>query len=119
MRSRASLSASSAARSHAGRGRRDLRGVDAQADRVEVDAIEFPAELDQRLVAARDDVGDDRAHRLLDVLRGLALGRKEGGKPLAKSASRVSRRIGMANPLGQGSMARQRRRVNPVSVIVS
>jgi hypothetical protein len=70
MRSRASFSASSAARS--------------QAAALEIDAVEFLAERDQRLVAAGHDLRDDRSHRLLDVLGSLALGRKESGKPIGE-----------------------------------
>ena len=84
MRSRASLSASSAAAVAGAVGRVDLGGGDPQADRVEIDAVEFPGQLDQRVVAARAHVGDDGAHRLLDVLRGLALGGEEGAKARGK-----------------------------------
>src|SRR5439155_27214842 len=38
------------------------------------DAVEFLGQLDEGAVAARGDVGDDRAHRLLDVFGYLALG---------------------------------------------
>ena len=66
------------------RGGGDLVGRDAQADGFQIEAVEFLAELDQRLVAAGNDIRDDRSHRLLDVLGGLALGRKESGKPIGE-----------------------------------
>ena len=56
----------------------------AQADLVQIDAVEFPAELDQRAVAVAAHIGDDGAHRLLDVLGNLALGGEESGKARGK-----------------------------------
>src|SRR5262249_26578206 len=68
----------------------DLVQGDAQAERGEIDTVEFSAELDQRGVAARDHVGDDRLDGVLDVLRGLALGGEEGGKSEGKiSVARI------------------------------
>jgi hypothetical protein len=61
-------------------GGRELAGGDAQPDGGEIDPIEFAAELDQRGVATRHHVGDDRLDGVLDVLRGLALGGEKGGK---------------------------------------
>lgn len=51
----------------------DLGGGDAQAGLGQIDAVELAAVVDERRVAARHDIGDDRAHGLLDVERGLAL----------------------------------------------
>ena len=53
----------------------------AQSGRLDVDTIEFPRELDQRGIAARGDIRNDRADRLLDVRRGLALGVEKNTKP--------------------------------------
>ncbi len=47
---------------------------DAQASGLDVDAIELVRQLDQRFIAARRHIRDDRAHRLLDIGGGLALG---------------------------------------------
>ena len=61
-------------------GRVDLRSADAQPDLAQIDAVEFPGELDQRPVAARGDVGDDGAYGVFDVLRRLALDVQEIAK---------------------------------------
>ena len=50
-----------------------LVGAHTHADRAEIDAVEFLGQRDQRGIAARRNVGDDGAHHLLDVGRGLAL----------------------------------------------
>jgi hypothetical protein len=47
-------------------------------------AIEFIGQLDQRLVAAGDHVGDDGADGRLDVSGGLALGVEEGAETLGE-----------------------------------
>ena len=96
MRSRASLSASSARRSQAAAAASSSAGVTRRPMAAEIDAVEFPGQLDQRALAARRHVGDDRAHRLLDVRRRLALGVEKRGNCAAKSAERASRRIGIA-----------------------
>ena len=56
----------------------------AQADLVEIDAVELPAELDQRAVAVLAHIGDDGAHRLIDVGGRLALGGEKSGKARGK-----------------------------------
>ena len=68
----------------------DLGGADAQAALIEVDAVECSAQLDQRRVAARGDIGDDRARLLDDVLGRLPLGKQKSLKALGKI-----RRIGV------------------------
>ena len=67
-----------------GGGRVDLGRADAQAGLVEIDPVEFFAVFDQRAVTARDDVGDDGTHGLLDVLRALALNVEKGRKARGK-----------------------------------
>jgi len=57
----------------------------ALAEPAEFDAIDFLGEIDLRLIAVAADIGDDRPHRLLDVLRGLAL----GGEKRSKARSKV------------------------------
>ena len=75
------------------RGARALRrgGVDlplrhAEVRGLQIDAVEFPGEFDERRIPAGRNVGDDRAHHLLDVGRSLALGGEESGKALAEIA---------------------------------
>ena len=105
----------------AGRGRGvELGCGDAQADLVEIDAVEFPGELDQRAVAVAAHVGDDGAHRLLDVRGRLALGGEKRGKARGKvrgaavEADRHRALSGREEPRLHRSMARAGRRVNPV-----
>src|SRR5207244_4945548 len=50
-------------------------------------AVEFLGKLDQRAVAARGDIRDDRAHSLLDIGRALAL----GGEKIAKATLKIGR----------------------------
>ena len=84
MRSRAKLSASMRP-AIAGRGGAvDLVGGDAQPRLVQVEPVEFPGQFDQRPVAARAHIGDDAAHRVFDVVRGLALGGEQLGKARGK-----------------------------------
>ena len=88
--------------------------------RVEIDAVEFLGQLDQRAVAARGDIGDDGAHRLLDVGRRLALGAEKGAEALGKIGG-ARCRGGSAWPCPAGhvparmtrSMARADQAVNP------
>src|SRR5215218_6206008 len=47
---------------------------DAQADGPEIDAVEFPGELEECRIAPRRHIGDDRAYRLFNVSGGLPLG---------------------------------------------
>ena len=63
----------------------DLRRRNPQAAVREVDAVEFQSEVEQRPVAACDDVGNDRADHRLDILRGFPLGRQEGAKSLVEA----------------------------------
>src|SRR5262249_2981072 len=65
-------------------GRVDLTGPYAQAGLVEIDLVQFPAELDQGTIAARSDVRDDPAYDRLDVGRRLALGREQGAEALGE-----------------------------------
>ena len=101
------------------------RGVDiglrhAHAELVEIDAVEFLAELDQRAVAVLPHVVDDGAHRLLDVLRGLALGGEKSGKARreirgsAVEAYRHARGPRRDNPGVTGQWPAPEARVNPV-----
>ena len=56
----------------------DLGGGDANAGLGEIEPVEALRQLGQRRVAARAHVGDDGAHRVVDILRGFALGGEEG-----------------------------------------
>ena len=58
----------------------DLRGCHAQSGLRKIDTIKFGGQLEQRTVAARHDIRNDVANRLLDVLCGLALERKQTPK---------------------------------------
>ena len=62
----------------------DLGSRHAQTGFGEIDAVELGGEFEQCAVAARGDIGDDAAHGLLYVLRGLALDAEEGAKTLGK-----------------------------------
>ena len=92
----------------------------AQPDLVQIDAVEFPGKLDQRAVAVLAHVGDDGAHRLIDVLGHLALGGEKRGKARGKvrgsavEAYRHRALSGREQPRFHRSMARAGRRVNPV-----
>ena len=57
---------------------------DAQALGCDVNAVEFPRQLDERRVAPRRDIGNDRAHRLFHIGRALALSSEKSGKPRVK-----------------------------------
>ena len=50
----------------------------------EIDAVELATEFDQRFVAARLYVGNNRPHRQLDVGIGLALGVEKRAETLGK-----------------------------------
>ena len=104
MRSRASVSASSARRSQAAAAVVDLVGRHAQAAGVEIDAVELAGQLDERAVAARAHVGNDGAHRLLDVGRGLALGGEEG----AETGGKIGGAGVETDRHGSSSMTRRR-----------
>jgi hypothetical protein len=52
----------------------NLGGADAQAGFGEIEPVEALRQLDQRGIAAGANVGDDGAHRVVYVGRGLALG---------------------------------------------
>jgi hypothetical protein len=86
---------------------------------AQIDAVEFPAQLDQRAVAVRPDVGNDGADRLLNVFRDLTLCGEESGKARGKvrgSAVEAYRHCALSardKPGFTGSMARGGRRVNP------
>ncbi len=64
-------------RIHLGRGHPQALGVDRNA-------VEFVGQLDQRLIAAGDHVGNDGADGRLDISGGLALGVEEGAEPLGE-----------------------------------
>ena len=84
MRSRASLSASSASALHYAAAASISAAPTRKAHFAEIDMVEFRRKLDERRVAARAHVGNDAAHRLLDVLRRLAFRRQKGGKTRGK-----------------------------------
>ncbi len=65
----------------------DLGGRDLEAELAQVDAVELARELDERAVAAGDDIGDDRAHGRFDVGGGLALGGKKGPETFGETVS--------------------------------
>ena len=84
MRSRASFSASSAARrAVAQRGGGFFRGH-FEPGPVEIEPVEFLRVLLQRAIASRDDVGDDGAHRRFDVGGCLALAVEKSAELLRK-----------------------------------
>jgi hypothetical protein len=65
----------------AGRGRGvELGRSDPHADGGEIDAVEFLGQFKEGRVAARRHIGNDRAHRLLDIGRSLALGIQKGAE---------------------------------------
>ncbi len=66
-------------------GRIDFIGPYSQVGLLEIDPIQFPAELDQGAIAAGGDVRDDRAHDRIDLGRCLALGGEKGTEALGES----------------------------------
>ena len=62
----------------------DVGGGHFQSDLIEVEPVEPARQVDERAVAARHNVGDDRPHGLLDVFRALALGSEESAETLGK-----------------------------------
>ena len=102
MRSRASVSASSAVRSQRPSAESISSGVNRKPAAVRVEPVEAAGQLDERLVAARHDVGDDGAHRLLDVLGDFALGcqkRLEGGGEIRGAGIEPDRHAVLAREL--------------------
>ena len=91
-RSAASVSASQAATAA-----RDLGRAHAHAGLGEIEAVELLRQLDERRVAARAHVGDDGAHRRVDVLGGLALGGEEGRERALEVGIAVVRCRGMGS----------------------
>src|SRR5262249_12454644 len=79
----------------------DLIPADAQAFRLQVEAVEFSGRLEQRRVAAFGDVVDNRPRGRLDVGRDLAL----GGEELRKS--RVEIGAGAVEANGHGADVRR------------
>ena len=51
----------------AGMGARDLVGGHPQTGLVEIKPVEGPGQLDQRMVAAGGNVGNDRPHGVFDI----------------------------------------------------
>ena len=74
----------------------DLIRRHAQAAGVEIDAVEFAGQLDERAVAARAHVGNDGAHRRSTSAAASRLAARNARKRAGKSAALASRRIGMA-----------------------
>ncbi len=97
MRSRASLSASQGFRR---RRPSSAASISAAVTRMpslaRSEPVEFGGQFDQRLVAARLHVGEDGAHGLFDIRRGLALDGEETRETgSSKSGALLSRRMGM------------------------
>ena len=84
MRSRARLSAASASGSQRAAAEFDFGLADAQACHRDVGAIELLCIVDERLVAARHDIGNDLARDCFDIQRAFALGAEEFRKPLTE-----------------------------------
>jgi len=64
--------------------RRDFTGAHLETAGCDVDTVEAARQLDQRVVAARNHVGDDRPRGLLHVLGNLALGVEKSAEALGK-----------------------------------
>ena len=64
----------------------DLGIRDAQGLGLEGEPVEAKREVDQGLVAPHHHLLDDGAHRLVHVLRHLALGREESGESLREGS---------------------------------
>src|SRR3954465_4956681 len=92
------------------RGSIDFGGSNAQAQLGGVNAVELAGQFGQRAVAVVADVGDDGAHRLLDVLRGLALGGEKSGKARGKI-----RRSAVETKGHRAVSGRAKPRVSPVN----
>jgi hypothetical protein len=58
----------------------DLLGRDRNSGSIEIELVKFACVVLERGVAARRDIGDDRAHGCLDVGGGLALGVEKGAE---------------------------------------
>ena len=72
----------------AGRPRsRDLLRLHPQPDALKIDTVEPAGKLDQRAIAARHHIRDDRAHRIFHIGRGLPL----GGEKCAEARVEVGR----------------------------
>src|SRR5262249_60793484 len=69
----------------------------------EIDAVQFPAELDQGAIAAGSDVRNDRAHDRFDVGRRVALGGEKGAETLTeiRGAAVETDRHGPVLPAGR------------------
>jgi len=62
----------------------DFLGCYMQTNLGEIDAIKPGGKLEQRSIATRCHVGNDSAHRLLDVLRRFTLDRKKAAKTIGE-----------------------------------
>ena len=71
-----------------------LGSRDAQAELGEIDAVELLGKLDQRRIAARAYVGNDRRHGGADIVGGLALLAEKGDE------GRLEARIARLQALG-------------------
>src|SRR5262249_32511223 len=96
-------------------GRAAPLGPDAQAGLVEIDSVQFPAELDPGAITAGSDVRNDRAHDRFDVGRRLALGGEKGAETLAeiRGAAVETDRHGPVLPAGRISGQWRGREKNP------
>ena len=84
--------------------RGDLLAGDGDAGRLKVDAVEALGIVDKRRVAAGDDVLDDAAHCVVDILRRLALHSEQRRETLFEIGRRSVQTQGH-DPLQPGSPA--------------
>jgi len=75
--------------------RLELRLADAQRRGRQLQPVEALGIIENRCVAARADIGKDDAHRAVDILRHLALGREQ------RDEARFEIRIGGVETNGQ------------------
>ena len=100
MRSRASLSAASACGSQDFAAASISSAANAHADLGQIEPIEFQRQLQKRAVAIGLHLGDDAAHAIFHVLRGLAFDGEEGAEPPGKVGALAiqSKRHGLILP---------------------
>ena len=75
----------------------DLPGGEAHTLGRQLHPVELRRQLDQRLIAPRAHISDDRGHRIVHILRLFALGAQQGGEVFLETGIRGVQKMGHGN----------------------